>query len=146
LVVIAKFISLRQVDEAIRALRASGFSPELIDYPSGGDEKVRRLGDYRLAVPEPESDDALSILSELYADAPIHEGGGGATTTLSAAAVVLTPPPGADAPWLSLRRKSSTLSELLGAALVPLAIVAALAVAGLVLRAIYNLVVYGSFF
>ena len=146
MIVIAKFISRRQADDALRALRAGGYAAELIDYPAGGDEKVRRLGDFRLAVPEPEADDALSILSELYADAPIQEGGGASTTTLSAAAVVLTPAHGADAPWLSLRRKSSIFSELLGVALVPIAVVGAIIVAGIVLRAIYNLITYGSVF
>jgi hypothetical protein len=144
--VIAKFISRRQADDALRSLRASGFAAELLDYPAGGDEKVRRLGDFRLTVPEPEADNALSVLSEIYADAPVHEGAGASTTRLSAAAVVLTPAHGADAPWLSLKRKSSMLSELLGIVSIPFAVVAALALAGVVLKAVYNLITYGSVF
>ena len=144
--VIAKFIDRRRADEAVRALRSAGFDAELLDYPAGGDVKVRRLGDYRVAAPEDQSDDALSLLSELYGDAPIQEGGGASPADLGDAAVVLTPRRGSDAPWLSLKRRSSTLSEILRRCHVPFAVVAALAVAAFVLRAIWNLITYGSMF
>lgn len=143
-IVIAKFIDRRRADEAVTALRSAGFDAELLDYPAGGDVEVRRFGDYRVAAPEHESDDALSLLSELYGDAPIHEGAGASPADLGDAAVVLTPKQGSDAPWLDLRRRSSTLSEILGAALVPFVVVAGLAVAAFVLRAIWNLITYGQ--
>lgn len=142
--VIAKFISRRQADDALRRLRASGFAAELLDYPAGGDVAVRRLGDYRLAAPEAESDDALAVLSELYPDAPVQEGAGGSTSALDAAPVVLTPMRGSDAPWLSLRRKSSSLSEMVGIVAIPFAMVAALAAAGYLLKLVYNLITYGA--
>ena len=145
MVVVARFISRREADRALSALRSAGFAADLLDYPAGGDSNVRRLGDYRLAVPEPESDEALSILDELYADAPVQEDGGGALP-LGAAPVILTPARGSEAPWLSLKQKSSTLTEMFGVALVPFLVLAAVLIVGFVLRAVYNLIVYGQLF
>ena len=144
--VIARFISRTQADGALRALRASGFDASLLDYPAGGDAKVRRLDDFRLTVPEQQGDDALALLSELYPDAPVDEGGGGSTPELDAAAVVLTPARGSDAPWLTLRTRSSALSEWFGVATIPFIVLAVLFVAGVVVRAIYNLLTYGQLF
>jgi hypothetical protein len=144
--VVAKFTDPRQAESAAGALRLAGYEAEVYDYPAGGDQPGRLLGDFRLAVREDQSENALNLLREIHDDAPVHEPSEAPEPSIWAPSVVITPPPGTEPAWLALRRRSSLLSELAGVALIPIIILGGVALAVLAVRAVWNLVTYGSIF
>jgi hypothetical protein len=144
--VVAKFTDPRQAETAAGALRLAGYEAEVYDYPAGGDLPARLLGDYRLAVREDQSENALNLLREIHDDAPVHEPSEPPEPSVWAPSVVITPPPGAEPAWLALKRRSSLLSELAGVALIPIIILGGLAVVIFAARALWNLIYYGSIF
>ena len=92
--VVAKFTDQRQAESAAGALRSAGYEAQVYDYPAGGDVPGRVLGDFRLAVREDQSDDALTLLRDIHDEAPVHEPS--EPVSLWGPSVVITPPPGAE--------------------------------------------------